>query len=1351
LHLRCIALAAIVIALSVSAALAQEWKKTPVREKPSVDNGLPAFPLFESEAFARGDFNKLFTEAVDFIRQHPDSPQAELLMRCISGNWHRITNRDLFEPVLEQILEKDLKNGFNEELFREKLASFYYKRGLREKARHTRNYDGYILDCLIIGPFGKTSRTCIEEVYEPEIDLLERKAYAKLAAKEYTGSNEFRKLKWRKYPYEKPVRNPYVNIFSYLPSDRYGGAGYALVQVSVEEPRVVLIDISAGGCFKLWVNQTLVLNPDSDRERQPDSYLAPVRFAKGCNHILIKLPASRGFTLALRSRAGHLIKDLEVESNLDIHPPATDSQAIYDGEYYGGALQYYSQLTREKQDDPLTLAAYSFMLDCHSLNVEALEEAQAAIELTPEDLFLAYYLSTRYEDAPHYPHALARNKAKELWDRIIKEKPAFVLAHEKISSYLQQDDKHEEALKQLKKIQEAGLTNFYTHQLLLEIYKAMGWEREKMAQLKKIEKLRPGSNWIYNWWADYYEDLNNPEKAWEFAQKSNEADKSSEWWFLHRKASRLTEAGKLDEALRLYEELARRRPENYRILYYIARIYRMQGKFADAIAQHKKLLEIKPEDSSRYETIGDIYREWGGLHPPARQGGQQDSTGGQQDKLMQALDYYGKSLSINPGNWSLRRYVQYLKGEDENFWKPYCLSGEEVMNLIKTAPGKEAYPKASNLTVLDETITRILPDGSSSTYAHSIYKILDISGKDRHARPYASGEMLEIRIILPDGTILEPTSVYGSYTMPSLLEGACIEHKCRRDSGGAYADRPTYETDRIYFQDEGYDEPLMRSRRVLIVSKTPTRETVDFLALLGRAPFSILDFSELKQNKVGGLHPPARQSGGKNRTGEQENSRAESLPSGSVIFNVEETENEKVFSWTANDMPRIEREPFMPERSEVLPNAYFVSRRTWSDFIESFKEETRPSSSTIPTRLIREKALEIVGGLHPPARLKNQASSVKSQASQVEALYNWCMTEIKGGWGTGGAHAILLEKSGRRETLFLAFLNSLGIPYDTVLVGPGPFEGSQIDWETPRKRYFNNPLLRVLPEGGEPIFVAMHTRYLPLGKIPEYCQGAPVYIPEKGAGSTRQLGNLSLMPREELDDIADKQKFRVDLDSLTCTASLQYPDAASYGRKEYYKDLPTQERKKAVERMANSYFPGAHVKSYDLPHLQEVGRMFEISFECEVPNFLTAKEDGTIVSKTGVEPLELQQRYADKATREFPMLLRYKYLARTRVVIDLGKGYAVSELPKDLYIRNDFGSYILTFREEGDSIRVGRNLTLVPQRVKTDRYQDFLDFCRKVDEAEMGRIILRRTQAEPLGQGEKPAVTSPEKEPAEKK
>ncbi len=1294
-----VAVVALLALLTTGALWAQETQEEPAQQ-PAEENALPAFPLFESEfllPFVKADFNKLVEEAARFIKENPDSHQAKLLLTFLSRYKSRATNFDIFEPVLEAVLEKELENGFNEETYREMLAQFYRRRGLEQKADSTRTFDGYILDCLIIGPFGNSYRACLDVAYEVEKDLLEGKLTPELLKKKYVGTDEFREISWMKYPYDKPVRSPRVSPFTFLrPS---GGCAYVLVQVEMPQARPVLIDIEAGSYFKLWLNRTVVLDINGARERQPDSHLVAVNLAKGHNQILVKVPGG-SFTLALRDTKGHLIKDLKLERELKIHPVETDSSPLYKGDYNGGALKHYAGLVKERQDDPVARVAYSSVLASRQLHVQALEEAQAALELAPDNLLVAYYVSTRYANAPHYPRALARNKAKELWDRIVKEEPGFVLAHEKIAGYLTEDDKHEKAVKRLRKeLLGKGLDNLGTRKQLLQIHSSMKWEREVMAQIKEIEKLCPESEWVYDWWARYYSRHGNPEKAWEFTTKSRELNKSGVW-YLNKKASRLEERGKLDEALEIYLEVVRRRPNYYWTIYTIADIYRRQGKYEEAIAQRKKLMEMRPENSSDYETIGDIYREWG--------------------KKDLAIEYYRKSLVLDPGQWSLRRYVQYLTGEDEDFSKPYALSDEEVMELIKSAPGKETYPKASNLKVLDEEITKILPNGASASYIHRVYKILDISGKDRHSTPYVGGELIEVRTIQPDGKILEPTSIYGSFTMPSMKEGVCIEYKYRTDSGWGRSTRPDYETRRVYLQDQGYDEPVMKCRRVIIMSKKPAAEKeVDFLAQFGRQPRSVLDFSELKQNKVGGYVKVE---------GTQEVRHL-------VEYSKEDKGDTVVYSWSSENMPRIEREHFMPPAQEVLPNAYFISRRTWADFAETLKEQTFVSG-TIPTKLIREKAAEIVG-------------SETDQFQQVKALYEWCMKKIKGGWGGAEAHAILLEESGNRDTLFMAFLNVLGIPHDTVLLGPDPFTDPDTDWEIPKSHYFGSSLIRVKPAGHDPVYITMSTRYMPLGKIPESYQGGPLYTPDEGITDRS-------MPRESLDDIADRQHFAIKLDSLTCEVQLVYPGARSYGRKEYYKDMPTAELKQAMESRANSYFPGALVKSFNLPDLEEVGRLFEMNLTCEVPNFLSPspKEDGTIMAKTGIQPLEMQQDYADKPTREFAMVLRSRNLSRTRVTIELGEKYEVVQLPTSVNLHNEFGTYVLTFSQEGGTITVKRRFTLLPQRIETDRYEDFLGFCRKIDEVELARIILKQKpekapepENKPKPEDDKPG---PEDDPKEK-
>jgi hypothetical protein len=529
--------------------------------------------------------------------------------------------------------------------------------------------------------------------------------------------------------------------------------------------------------------------------------------------------------------------------------------------------------------------------------------------------------------------------------------------------------------------------------------------------------------------------------------------------------------------------------------------------------------------------------------------------------------------------------------------------------------------------------------------------------------------------------------------MPNLVEGACIEYWNRTDRGwGRARSRAEFEGERYFFQDPGLDEPILKLRRVLIVEDKPAdRETVEFLAQFGRQPWSFLDFSTLEENL---------------------------LKEKGVKFSRTKRTGETVFVWETENMPRIEYERYMPPDKEILPNAHFISQREWSDFTETLKEQTEFGPEILPTELIRKKALEITEG-------------IKGHYEKVKALYEWCMKEIKSGWG-GHAHAILLEKQGDRDTLLLAFLNALGIPFDKVLVAPDPRREPEIEWHIPSSSHFSGSIIRVKPADHEPIFVSADTRYLKLGKIPQHYQNGIVYTREDGI-------RKEPMPRELLDDTADKESFDINLDDLTCTGSLEYPGAYDYGQKETFKNLPLEERKRRVENSINDYFTNPVLEQHEFPGLEEVGRMFEIKFKCKVPNYLgQEKEDGTITAKTGISPLDLQNRYADKSEREFDMVLRGTHLSRTNVAVTIAKGFELVQLPSSVNIRNEFGTYALTFVQKGRRITVKRRFNLLPQRIPREKYNEFIEFCRKVDEAELARIIIKKkAQGKPQPKEEK--------------
>jgi hypothetical protein len=143
-----------------------------------------------------------------------------------------------------------------------------------------------------------------------------------------------------------------------------------------------------------------------------------------------------------------------------------------------------------------------------------------------------------------------------------------------------------------------------------------------------------------------------------------------------------------------------------------------------------------------------------------------------------------------------------------------------------------------------------------------------------------------------------------------------------------------------------------------------------------------------------------------------------------------------------------------------------------------------------------------------------------------------------------------------------------------------------------------------------------------------------------------------------------------------------------------------------------------------------VGRPFEIDFVCNAPNLLTLKkETGEVTARTGMEPLKLQSKYTEKPERELPLFISSRHLSRVEIEIETTDKYELKKLPSDFILDTEFGYYALTFSQNAGKIQIKRTFNLLPQRIKKEKYPDFIKFCTRIDEAELARIILKEKEA----------------------
>ena len=161
-----------------------------------------------------------------------------------------------------------------------------------------------------------------------------------------------------------------------------------------------------------------------------------------------------------------------------------------------------------------------------------------------------------------------------------------------------------------------------------------------------------------------------------------------------------------------------------------------------------------------------------------------------------------------------------------------------------------------------------------------------------------------------------------------------------------------------------------------------------------------------------------------------------------------------------------------------------------------------------------------------------------------------------------------------------------------------------------------------------------------------------------------------------------------------------------------------------VEAQVNQLFRGAQLESFDFPGLDKPAVPFSIEWKAKAQGFVESRA-GRPTLRLGILPLELTKTLGGRPQRQYPMLVRLQRAQHDAVEFDLGGAWAVESLPPNLLLKDDFGSYSLTFAIEDGKVRVVRSFALLPARVEPARYGAVLRFCREVDAVERKWIELR--------------------------
>jgi tetratricopeptide (TPR) repeat protein len=480
---------------------------------------------------------------------------------------------------------------------------------------------------------------------------------------------------------------------------------------------------------------------------------------------------------------------------------------------------------------------------------------------------------------------------------------------------------------------------------LARLYKELEWRGERMTALTDLATRFPDDVNALRLYLEALEQDGAVSDADAVAARIRKLDPDSEV-DLDRALARHDWKGAVKELQRL----GKRRPDRKEIAARIAAVLEHGGDPAQAAAELSKALGKNPLDAAARFRIADRAYAKGDIAA-----------------LRKAL---ADGLQVGAKVDELRGAIDLLEGATD--LEPYRQDGKKVIREFEEWERTGKHHMDGNAArVLDYAATWVHPDGSSEMLEHEILRIQSqeaIGEEAEQQKP--TGLVLHLRVIKPDGTVLEPEPVAGKPTvsLPHLEVGDYVEMEHIAETPGDGPRGKRYRGPHWFFREA--DKGYWRSE---FVSITPADK-------------------ELEIETHGAVPPPKMRSFG--------------------------TFVER--RWRVDLSPPALEEPDSPPITEFLPSVRVGWGITLDDTVRRLVDAASEETPLDPR--LRKKALEIVGAV--------PASNPDERARLV---YKDIALHVEDG-REGDGRRVMFGRSGSRQAAFQYMMRELGIPISVAIV-----------------------------------------------------------------------------------------------------------------------------------------------------------------------------------------------------------------------------------------------------------------------------------------------------------------------------
>lgn len=444
-------------------------------------------------------------------------------------------------------------------------------------------------------------------------------------------------------------------------------------------------------------------------------------------------------------------------------------------------------------------------------------------------------------------------------------------------------------------------------------------------------------------------------------------------------------------------------------------------------------------------------------------------------------------------------------------------------------------------------------------------------------------------------------------------------------------------------------------------------------------------------------------------------------PSAYNYTSVIESENAGEKTYTYKNVPAIDDVFLLPQPVKILPKVSFAltkfnlegkqgSINNWGDFGSWYYNSIlQPVSLSTPAIKAEVMSLDLKG---------TTEEKVKKLYQHMQAKTRYIFVAL----GIGGWQPMLpdeVQKKGYGDCKGLTnymktLLDEAGIPsyYSVINSGSSPVS---FDKDFP-KMGGNHVILMVPTEKGN-IWLENTSQQMAFNHL-SYSTTA------RNVLSIRKDGiELIDTPDYTAEQSKEKQQLKIRINednSILGEGSFSYT-GIQYDNNLALASLSSKERTEAVKSMIDIlHFEKIEMKNFFNDRDNAIAK-YDLDFKAN--NY--SKNAGSSIIFRAV-PIYSNNVYKNEDSRELPFELRQSFEDEYEVSFILPQQYKIEELPENVVLNSEFGTYKLSFVKNGESLKVNRSIRINKGIYPKEKYNDYINFRKKTINIDNSKILISK-------------------------